>query len=181
VANFELCFGSFVLFNEDFNPPQYKAVPDPVKLDPAKHTPEECDIALKAQAISGINSYFWPKEFAEISALPQTERGPAVANFYRINFWNKWFEQMTSNRLAAVGLDAAVNQGAGWACKFIQGATGSEVDGMWGPNTVAAANAIDPAVAVPVFVELRKQRYEEVGGPSLPQWLARAEKIPSFT
>lgn len=168
MANFELCF-NFVLPNEDYDPPQYKAVPDPTSGDP------------DAQAIAGINSHYWAADYAAIAALPQDARAVSVANFYRVNFWNKWLEQLASNRLAAMTLDAAVNQGAGWATKFLQGATGSEVDGHWGPNTISAANTANLDDAVNQFIALRKARYVEVGGPSLPQWLARAAKIPSFS
>ena len=78
-------------------------------------------------------------------------------------------------------LDAAVNQGAGWATKFLHGATGSDSYGHWGPNTISAANTANLDDAVNQFIALRKARYVEVGGPSLPQWLARAAKIPSFS
>lgn len=168
MANFELCF-SFVLPNEDYDPPQYKAVPDPTQRDSDAH------------AISGINSAFWPNEYAQIASLPQDSRAVSVANFYRVNFWNKWFEQMTSNRLAAMSLDAAINQGAGWTVRFLQTAAGATVDGLWGPNTIAAINAADPAEAIPAFIAAREARYNAVGGPSLPQWLERAKKIPTFS
>lgn len=169
MANFELCFGSFVIFNEDYNPPQYKEIADPTKTDPNAH------------AICGINSHFWPNEYAQIASLPQDSRAVSVANFYRVNFWNKWLEQLESNRLAAMTLDAAVNQGARWAVRFLQGATGATVDGMWGPGTVASANATDVADAVSGFIARREERYRAIGGPSLPQWLVRTAKIPSFT
>jgi lysozyme family protein len=168
MAQFELCF-SFVLPNEDFDPPQYKEVPDPTSGDP------------EAKAIAGINSHYWAADYAQIASLPQDSRAASVANFYRVNFWNKWLEQLTSNRLAAMTLDAGVNQGAGWAVRFLQGATGATVDGHWGPSTIALANAAELDDAVNQFIVLRKARYNQVGGPSLPQWLERAAKIPSFT
>lgn len=167
MASFDLAY-SFLLPNEDYTPPRYEVVPDPTKNDP------------NAQAVSGINSAYWPEDFAAIVALPQSERGPAVESFYRQRFWNQWLEQMTSNRVAAMVLDASVNQGAGWATKFLQTACGATVDGAFGPNTLAAVNSTSPEIIVPAFIEAREARYREVGGPSLPQWLVRARKVPEF-
>jgi lysozyme family protein len=167
MADFATCF-PFVLANEDYDPPQYKAVADPTESDPT------------AEAIAGINSAFWPAQFAAILAVAQSERGPAVAAFYQENFWNSWLEQLVSNKIAAMVLDASVNQGAGWATKFLQTACSVEVDGKFGPNTLAAANALPSGVIVPAFIEARQARYRQVGGPSLDEWLQRAEKIPAF-
>lgn len=169
MSSFDICF-SFVLPNEDFDPPRYEIVADPVHgVDPS------------AKAISGINSHFWAADFAVIAAIPQPQRGPAVAAFYQKNFWGHWLGSLISNRIAAMTLDASVNQGAGWAVRFLQGASGATVDGAWGPDTVASANAANLDYQVGRFIELREDRYREVGGPSLPGWLARAAKIPNFT
>ncbi len=167
MASFDLCF-SFLLPNEDTNPPQYKEVSDPTQADP------------NARAIAGVNSHFWPDDYPAIAAILQSERGPAVKDFYQRRFWNTWLAQLTSNKLAAMTLDAGVNQGAGWACKFVQTACGVPVDGKWGPNTLAAANGTSLDVVIPGFVEARQVRYRAVGGPSLDAWLARAAKVPEF-
>ena len=169
MANFDLCF-SFVLPNEDFDPPRFEIVPDPVHgIDPS------------AEAISGVNSHFWPRSFARIAAVPQSERGPAVAAFYQKNFWNHWLEAIISNRIAAMALDAGVNQGQGWEVRFLQSGAGCAVDGLWGPATLSAVNAADLDSLVSGFIAAREARYRQVGGPSLPGWLARAEKVPNFT
>jgi lysozyme family protein len=168
MADFNLCY-SFLLPNEDYTPPRYQTGPDPTRDDPG------------AQAISGINSASWPADFALINAIqPPNIRAQAVANFYHVRFWNQWFQQLTSNRIAAMTLDASVNQGASWGVKFLQSACGAEMDGIWGPNTVTTANMADPAVMVPRFIAAREQRYRQIGGPSLPEWLARAAKVPTF-
>ena len=167
MAIFDLCY-SFLLPNEDYTPPRYDDKPDPSRFDPTAH------------AIAGINSFLWPEQFAVIAALPQAERGPAVENFYRTEYWTVWYDKLTSNKLAAMTLDADVNQGQGWAVRFLQTACGSTVDGLWGVNTLAAANGSDPAIVVPAFIEARQARYRQVGGSSLDAWLARAAKIPEF-
>ena len=169
MANFQTCF-SFVLPNEDTDPPRFEIVADPVHgVDP------------DAEALSGINSHFWPSQFRLIAALPQDQRGPAVATFYEANFWNRWFAGLNSNRIAAMTLDAAVNQGEGWAVRFLQGASNAVVDGAWGPNTLARANASNLDDQVAKFIALRQSRYRQVGGPSLAGWLLRAAKIPKFS
>ena len=167
MASFDLCY-SFLLPNEDYTPPRYEVTPDPTKDDP------------EAKALAGINSARWPKEFLDIVALPGADRAEAVKSFYHANFWNKWLDQLNSSRIAAIVLDASVNQGLGWGAKFLQVACGVTADGLLGPITVAAANASDPEVLVPAFVEARQARYREVGGPSLPAWIARAARIPMF-
>jgi lysozyme family protein len=125
-----------------------KTVPDPTASDP------------NAQAISGINSAAYPGQFAAIEALPQTQRGPAVEQFYRMTFWNKWFDQLTSDDIAKRVLDAAVNMGPVTAVKILQQAVGSVIDGTWGPNTVAAVNADDNAV--PEFQIARLAHYQQI-------------------
>lgn len=168
MSDFATCF-PFVLGNEDFDPPRYDFVLDPTSQDP------------NACAIAGINSAYWSLDFATIAALPQAERGPAVADFYQRNFWNDWFEQIASNRTAAMILDSSVNQGSRVAVRLAQIAAGcpmAEQDGRWGPITVERINAASDFVTA--FVAAREAKYRETGGPSLSAWLARAAKIPEF-
>ena len=106
--------------------------------DPTKDYPA-------AQACSGINSAFYPTQFAAIAALPQSQRAPAVEEFYQKEFWNKWFQQLASDDVAMRVFDMAVNGGPGTAVKLLQHAVNSfhagnplTVDGGWGPITVAA-------------------------------------------
>ena len=103
MADFNYCI-NFVLDNED-RTRACAVVPDP---PPGSF------------ALSGINSHYWPDDFARISALPQSERLPAVIDFYRVNFWNDWLEQMVSDDLTARVLDSRVNQGAGTATRLLQ-------------------------------------------------------------
>ncbi len=170
MADFDICF-PFLLGNEDWTPPRYEAISDPTQSDPS------------ALALSGINSHYWPEDFAAIVALPKSARPEAVKAFYERRYWSKWLAAIDSNRVAAMILDSSVNQGAGVAARCAQIAAGlpeSEQDGMWGPRTVAAVNGAAPAVLAPAFVEARCAAYRRVGSPSLPEWLARAQKIPNF-
>ena len=167
MSSFDLAY-SFLLPNEEPTPPTYQAVHDPTQGDP------------NAQAIAGINSHYWPKWFNAIAAVPPPQRAEPVKSFYRTNYWNHWLESLNSNRIAAMVLDASVNMGAGWGCKLLQRACGAEDDGAWGPATLAAANSADVDDMVRQFIVAREERYREIGGLSLPQWLARAQRIPAF-
>ena len=183
MASFDLAY-SFLLPDEDTTPPTYQAVHDPV---PLRHNPDNdpaitADNLLRAsaQAISGINSYYWPKWYNAIAAVAPPQRAEPVKSFYRTNYWTHWLQSLNSNRIAAMVLNASVNMGAGWGCKLLQRACGAEDDGQWGVNTLAAANSADVDDMVRQFIVAREERYREIGGSSLPQWLARAQRIPAF-
>jgi hypothetical protein len=136
-----------------------------------------------AHAISGINSAAFPKQFAAIAAIPQDQRGPAVNNFYQTEEWSTWFAQIISNDLAKRAFDWAVNGGSGTSAGTLQTAIDASgghvtVDHGWGPITVAAANAIDPAVLVPAFQQARVAHLKEhdANNPDLAGLIARALK-----
>jgi len=101
------------------------------------------DAPVGAFAISGINSAAFPTQYAAIAALPQNQRGPAVANFYQTIFWNSWFAQLISDAVSMRVFDASVNMGAGAGIIILQKAVNSiggslVIDGGWGPNTLDA-------------------------------------------
>ena len=162
MSDFSVCF-SWMMDNEDRGR-KYKTVPD---APPG------------AQAISGINSAAFPDDFKKINAIPQAKRGPAVQSFYRENFWNKWFDQIESDEVAKRVFDAAVNMGPGTAVKLLQEAAGCPVDGLWGPDTLAAVNAEGDAL-IDVFKQERSAHYQDIvlndpeDAPYLGAWLARA-------
>lgn len=139
------------------------------------------DYPLGSQAISGINSHVYPTQFARIALIPQEQRGPFIQNFYQIEFWNKWLAQIVSDEVAKRVFDESVNAGQGTAVKILQTALKIEVDELWGPNTVAAANAADSSL-VRLFIAARIQHYRDIAKDNpaeakyLPEWVARAEK-----
>ena len=189
MATFEYCF-AFVLSNEDYTPPQYEDEPD------APGSWAEINGIRTwngARAISGINSHAWPAQYAKVLAVQQDQRGPAVASFYQENFWSQWLAALTSNPVAAVTMDAEVNEGEGIGARLLQqavndsNATGGHVineDGQIGPATVNAANACDATVLLAAFVSARQERYRALADSNpadqayLSNWLARASKIP---
>lgn len=173
MASFSTCFNQFVLLNEAGDPPRYHISPDPTKSDP------------NAKVCAGINSAAFPRDFAFIAALPEDQRPAVVDAFYQRVFWNTYLSSLNSNRIAAVVLDAMVNQGPGTGVKLLQRATGAcglvmTVDGLWGPVTVAAANSVPPEKLFPAFQQAREDAYRKIGGPNLEAWLARAAKVPNF-
>jgi lysozyme family protein len=140
-------------------------------------------------AISGINSAAFPQQFAAINAMTHADRIPAVAAFYQKNFWNQWLAQLESDEIAKRVFDASVNMGAETAVKLLQFAmlnAGSsfqsqlKVDGIWGPITVAAANAWSDDTLVAPFQEARVNHYRDIvaANPAdaiyLAPWTARA-------
>lgn len=142
-----------------------------------------------AHAISGINSSAFPSQFETIAALPQNQRGPAVQNFYQTQFWNQWFQQLTSDEVAKRVFDASVNMGPGTAVYLLQQAVNDSSpatvlneDSQWGPKTVGAANACNPVALVAAFKSARVFHYECIvkANPQdekyLAAWITRAEK-----
>lgn len=141
-------------------------------------------------AISGVNSGAWPAEFAAIAALPQAQREPLVQQFYQNHFWNNWYAQLNSDDLSMRVFDFAVNGGSGSAVRCLQQAVNSLLaagaaqlveDGGWGPMTLSAANAADPAALVSAFQAKRTAYYQSIvaahSGDAiyLSAWIARAQ------
>jgi lysozyme family protein len=141
-------------------------------------------------AISGVNSGAWPAEFAAIAALPQAQREPLVQQFYQNHFWNNWYAQLNSDDLSMRVFDFAVNGGSGSAVRCLQQAVNSLLaagaaqlveDGGWGPMTLSAANAADPAALVSAFQAKRTAYYQSIVAVNsgdaiyLSAWIARAQ------
>ena len=125
MAQFLTCFAWTMKFEDPRN--EYAKVPD---APPG------------AFSISGINSAAWPTEFAQIEAISQAERGPAIEGFYETMFWNAWLAQLKSPDIAKRVYDAGVNMGLHTAVVTLQAAVNAsgghlEVDGSWGLNTLS--------------------------------------------
>lgn len=176
MADFPVCFNSFVLLNEAGNPPQYVPNADPTRTNPY------------ALALAGINSAAFPVDYATIDALPLAQRPAAVAAFYQRTYWNRFIAQVESNPVAMSVMDAEVNEGIGVGVELMQRAVNQTskaelaTDGVWGPRTLAGINACLPVDLVPTFQQLRVARYRQIvaDNPSeignLKGWIARATK-----
>lgn len=116
-------------------------------------------------AISGVNSGAWPSDYARIAALPQSERLPAVGDFYEANFWDAAkLAGIDSQDLANRVLDEAVWSGPVTAVRLLQRAgnavrSPSEAplveDGLLGPVSLAAVNSAPEA---DLLVRYRRER-----------------------
>lgn len=188
MATFQECY-SYMIMDED--PQQLHAcVPDLPGQWVVNNGVKSWD---GAHAISGVNSATWPLQFAHLLSIPQAERGPAVEDFYKTNFWNNWYAQLTNVPLAQRVFDGAVNEGSGTIVRVLQKALNAlgqmvSVDGDWGPSTVRAANSCDNTSALCEYRHQRKLAYLDIdtkriahGLPPtdpkiMAQWLARAAK-----
>lgn len=170
---------------------KYESVRDPVqpRITPAMTAEEESaeqQRAANARAISGVNSYFFPQDFANINAEAQSNRGPMIQSFYQQNFWNKWLAQIESDDLTMRIFDSGVNQGGGTAARILQNAVNAissqslTVDGGWGPLTLDAVNRCAAGTLLAAFKAARADKYRDIAAnnPNAPlsAWLARAGK-----
>jgi lysozyme family protein len=73
---------------------------------------------------------------------------------YRKLYWNIIKgDSIVSQQVATVVMDMAVLMGPGQATKLIQGILGSAADGILGPKTLAALNAMDESAFLAAFSE----------------------------
>lgn len=152
---------TFLLDNED-SQRHYASVPD-----------------VGGMAIAGINSNSWPVQYARISQMDQEDRPTAVADFYRLSFWNPMeLDGLASQDLANRVFDAGVNEGMGTATRLLQQAAvqcgaAIKVDGFLGPETLKAVNACAPGALLDTFRNLRTQRYRDIvkKNPASAQYL----------
>jgi lysozyme family protein len=154
--------------------------------DPEQTFAETAD--NRGQVISGVNSLAWPQDFAIIAALPQSERAPAVSNFYLSKFWNPMLAGgIDSQDVANRYVDCGVNCGARPATEMLQKAVNAlhaatvAEDGVIGPLTLEAVNATDPDAILAAFRSQRAAYYEAIVAanpadqPYLNGWLRRAQ------
>lgn len=114
-------------------------------------------------------------------------KGPAAAEaLYDREIWEKQgYAALASQDVANKIFDMAVNMGEGTANMIAQKAAVSlgatlAVDGVFGPKTVAAINALEPPRFMVAYKRLLVARYQEIVrrhpelAVFLPGWLTRA-------
>jgi len=119
----------------------------------------------KAQVCAGINRAYWPgwggwpiidalkgkqmtiKE-VNVALRSDPKLTPLVEDFYIRNFWAPMYNQISAQSVANWLFDKGVNMGIPQAVKLMQRAAGVNDDGRFGPATLAAMNAADPAQLV---------------------------------
>lgn len=116
------------------------------------------------QTYAGIARNRWPQwaGWAVIDAggEPQAD---LVRGFYRAHFWTVMrLDEAKDQRVAQMLFDFGVNSGTGTAVKLAQIVVGTTPDGRMGPKTLAALNAVDPAVFVPTYSLAKVARYRDI-------------------
>lgn len=106
----------------------------------------------------------WPGwAFIDRGETPPTEM---VRDFYREAFWNPIKGDDLHPDIAADLFDFAVNSSAAYqpklACKLAQIVAGVQPDGVIGPKSVAALNAVGPKNFKVLFFIAKVKRYAEI-------------------
>ncbi len=104
----------------------------------------------------GISKRSYPS--LNIRALTRKE----AIEIYRRDFWQRIQGDRLPPEFSFQGLDAAVNHGIGNSVRWLQRAAGVADDGVFGPRTLAAVAAADPADLVLVFNAERLDFYAKL-------------------
>lgn len=116
------------------------------------------------QTYAGISRKNWPS-WAGWSAIDrgETPESAAVRAFYMVNFWQVVRgDAITDQRIAEALYDYAVNAGPKVAIKLAQIVLGATPDGVIGPRTLAALNAVDPQAFLPSYALAIVARYRDI-------------------
>ena len=116
------------------------------------------------QTYAGIARNRWPNWSGwlalDLGEVPQTS---LVRDFYRTNFWNKIRgDELTHQGIAESLFDFAVNAGDRTAIKLAQIVAGVASDGVIGPKTLEALNALDVDYFRPYFALAKIARYRDI-------------------
>jgi lysozyme family protein len=103
----------------------------------------------------------------------QTLTVAQAETYYQETYWKPLYSQITNQPLASKLFDLGVLFGVGTAVKNLQAALDLEMDGIFGPATLAATNRVVPVVLLSRFVsEMRAHANAVVGGnPKLAVFL----------
>lgn len=87
----------------------------------------------------------------------------AIADFYRITFWDKIQGDKIENQDIAESIfDFGVNAGTGTSVSLAQLVVGVKSDGIIGQNTLSALNAIEPPFFLSAFTVAKIARYVNI-------------------
>ena len=97
---------------------------------------------------------------------------------YHANYWSALSCEKMPRGVDLVVFDFGVNAGVNRSAKTLQQVVGAAQDGMVGPITLAAVDAVDPAHIITRFSQLRMQFYRSLSTwPTFGKgWTARTEK-----
>lgn len=110
----------------------------------------------------------------------------AVADFYRINFWDPIIgDQIADQEVANSIFDFGVNAGLSTSASLAQMVIGAKSDGVIGPQTLAILNGFDPDHFLASFTVAKIARYvnivkkRPVSRKYFYGWVVRALGSPS--
>jgi len=88
-----------------------------------------------------------------------------VAPLYKKKYWDAVRGDALPDGVDYIVFDTAINSGPGRAIKFLQGCVGADMDGVFGPKTLAAVRAANPAQLVEDYAKRRLSFLQD-----LPTW-----------
>lgn len=124
----------------------------------------------------GISKRAFPNE--DIKRLTK-DRAKAL---YRANYWDEIRGDDLPPAVAFQVFDAAVNHGVSWASRTLQRAVRVPVDGIIGPQTLAAVENVGPCATIDTFNDYRERYYRKLPtfGRFGDGWLARLDANRAF-
>ena len=85
-----------------------------------------------------------------------------LRDIYKTRYWDKARCGEWAPGVDLCVFDLAVNAGPGRAIKLLQKCVGTEQDGVVGPKTVAAVNAVPPKSMIVCFSDTRRAFYKSL-------------------
>jgi lysozyme family protein len=116
------------------------------------------------QTYAGIARKHWPAwpgwQHIDRGEVPPT---PLVRDFYRRYFWDAVKgDEIADQDVATSIYSCAVNMGVQVAARLAQVVVGTTPDGDFGPRTLSALNAFNPALFLARFSIAKMARYVEI-------------------
>lgn len=115
-----------------------------------------------------------PASVDEVKSLTAQVAG----QIYQANYYNPVHGPELPNGVDLMAFDTAVNSGVATAIKLLQTAVGAHADGYFGPLTLAAVKAKNPADTINAFHAAHEAFYRTL--PTFPVfgrgWLARNDR-----
>lgn len=113
----------------------------------------------------GITAFGWTLATCRALGVQQPKTPMEAEDLYREHFWMPVYDKIASQNVATKVFDDAVNQGHGAAHKMLQRALCEVgctviVDGVIGPATLTAVNAVPEAMLLPYMRRLQYRTYD---------------------
>ena len=112
----------------------------------------------------GVTSRAWadwlhePVDEKEMRGLTLSQVRP----FYRIKYWNACGANQLPAGVDYAVFDFSVNSGVGRAVRTLQDTLGVDIDGILGPETLAACEALSPATLITHYTTARLDYLERL-------------------